>query len=203
MKLKKKKVYYEVLEIAKELAKNKEGTLFVIAPKKKFKNTYRLLYPQIVSHHYINEKGMSPVLKKLANLDGAILIGDDGELVAYGAMLKRTKTVPGFGTKHAAAAGITTHIKNATAILVSEGLDWIKVFQKGKVVVEMDSGDRPPSLVKHVVSFLTDQDTALLTTAGASAAILGFAPVMVISGTYLVIKTASGIIKKNLKYVFK
>jgi hypothetical protein len=203
MKLKKKKVYYDVLEIAKELAKNKEGTLFVIAPKNRFRNTYRLLYPQITAKHYINEKGMKPVLKKLANLDGAILIGDTGEIVAYGAMIKRTRTIPGFGTKHAAAAGITRHIEDSTAILVTEGLDWIKVFQKGKIVVEMDSGDKPPSLVKQVVSFLTDQDTALITTAGASAAILGFAPVMIISGTYLVIKTATGIIKKNLKYVFK
>lgn len=200
MRLKKKKVYHEVLEIAKELAKSKQGTLFVIAPKKKFRNTYRLLYPQIVSDYYINEKGMKPVLKKLANLDGAILVGESGELVAYGAMIKRTKTLTGFGTKHAAAAGITTHIGDATAILVSEGLDWIKVFQKGKVVVEMDSGDQSPSIVKQIVSFLTDQDTALITTAGASAAILGFAPVLIISGTYLVIKTATGIIKKNLKH---
>lgn len=203
MRIRKKKVYYEVLEVAKDLAKNKEGTLFVIAPKKKFKDTYKLLYPQIIPNHYINEKGMDAVLKKLATLDGAILVSNYGELVAYGAMLKHTKTLPGFGTKHAAAAGITNHIKDCTAILISDGLDWIKVFQRGKIVMEMDSGDRPQSLVKQMVSFLTDQDTALITTAGASAAILGFAPVMVISGTYLVIKTASGMIKKNLKYVFR
>ena len=203
MRLDKKKVYYEVLEIAKELAKKKKGTLFVIAPKHKFKRTYRLLYPQVLSNHYINEKGMKPVLEKFAELDGAILIGNDGALVAYGAMLRYIKTLQGFGTKHAAAAGITMHIKDSTAVLVSEGLDWIKVFQNGKIVVEMDSGDKPVSLERKIISFLTERDTALITTAGASAAILGFAPVLVISGTYLVVKTATGMIKKNLKDLFR
>jgi hypothetical protein len=48
---------------------------------------------------------------------------------------------------------------------------------------------------------LNDGDTALFTAAGVSAAILGFAPILVLSGTYLVARTAGGIIKKNIEKI--
>lgn len=57
------------------------------------------------------------------------------------------------------------------------------------------------STLKHsIASFLSDKNTALLTAAGISAAILGLAPTLVIGGTYLTVKTATGIIRKHLKF---
>ncbi len=196
--VKKEGVYNFILEIAKNLAEQKKGTLFIVAPKNKFKNTHDCLYPQLISGHSIFDKGAKELIQKLAELDGAFLIADNGELITYGARIKRSIPLKGYGTKHAAACGITSEIKDSTAILVSEETNWIKIFKSGQIVVEMDSTKKSPATLTHkVVGFLTDNDTALITTAGASAALVGFLPVVIVSGTYLAIKTASGIIKRG------
>ncbi len=199
-------VYEKILPIAKKIARSKEGALFIIAKPKKFEKTYDVLYPQLLTRHFLNEEGIEKVIEKLATLDGAVLIGDNGEIIAYGTKLKKSKAIPGFGTKHAAAAGITEYIKGSTAILVSEEVNWIKVFQNGKIVIEMDDEDTPKSLDEKIVSFLSDGDTALLTAAGISTALLGpvaIAPLIVVGGTYLAIKTATGVIKKNWNEIIR
>ena len=197
---KKEAVYNLLLETAKEIAKKKLGALFVIAPKDKFRGIYEPLYPQVVEKHKIFEKGSRELIIKLAELDGAFLISDEGTLVAFGARIIKSKALPGYGTKHAAAVGITSHIKNSCAILVSEETHWIKIFKSGKIILEMDSAKTPKSVMHKIVTFVTDNDTALLATAGVSAAIMGFIPVVIVSGTYLAIRTASGIIKKSLRH---
>ena len=196
---KKEEVYNFLLETSKEIAKKKLGALFVIGEKRKFRRIYEPLYPQVIESHRIFEKGAKELILKLAELDGSFLISDDGTIIAFGARIIKSKALPGFGTKHAAAVGITAHIKNSCAILVSEETQWIKVFKNGKIILEMDSSKTPETVMRNVVAFLTDNDTALLATAGASAAIMGFIPVVIVSGTYLAIKTASGIIRKSFK----
>jgi diadenylate cyclase len=194
------KSYECMMHVAKRIARSKEGALLVIAPKASFAGTYDLMFPQVMKGKYVGEKGMEKVLEKLAVLDGAVLISDKGELIAYGAKLKHSSPLPGFGTKHAAASGTTSKLAGSTAILVSEEENWIKVFQDGKVILETDSEDNPKPLEHKIISFLTDGDTALLTAGGLSAAILGapaLAPIMVVGGTYLALKTARGFIKKN------
>ena len=199
MKKVEKKVHDAVLDIAKEMAKKREGALFVIGPKNKFKKLYEPLFPQSRIKHKVYYKGMDEFLTKLATLDGAVIISNRGNILAYGSRLKRSRAVKGFGTKHAAAAGITGAIPGSTAILVSEEVNWIKVFKDGKIVLEMDPvAETSRSLNNKIISFLTDNDTALLTAAGASAALIGFSPVLVIGGTYLAVKTATGIISKSL-----
>tara|TARA_Y100000310_G_scaffold250395_1_gene256607 strand:+ start:6505 stop:7104 length:600 start_codon:yes stop_codon:yes gene_type:complete len=199
--MEKNKVYNDLLSISKRLAKRKEGALFIIAKEKATKKTYELLYPQVAKKKKLHEKGMHHVLERLSTLDGATIITPNGSIVAYGAKINKTKAVPGYGTRHAAAAGITRRVSDSTAILVSEESGWIRIFQDGKMVLETDSQDNPRSVQEKIVSFLTDKDTALLTAAGASTAIIGsaaVAPVLVVGGTYLAIKTAAGVIKKNL-----
>ncbi len=198
--MKKENVYSVILDIAKDIARTKEGALFIMAPKAKFKGTYKTLYPQIISKDImIDEKGISEVIIKLATLDGAVLITNNGNLFAYGVMIKKVKPLRGFGTKHAAAAGFTRAVKDSIAVLVDEGIDWIKVFKHGRIVLEMDSGKQKQSIENKIIKFLTNEDTAIISAAGISAAVLGFAPILVLSGTYLIIKGATGIIKKNLR----
>lgn len=196
---KKEITYNFLLETSKDIAKKKLGALFVVAPEDSFKNIYEPLYPQIISGHKIFEKGAKELILKLAELDGAFLVSDDGILIAFGARILQSKALPGYGTKHAAAVGITSHIKNSSAILVSEETGWVKIFKSGKIILEMDSSKTPPNVMHKVITFVTDNDTALLATAGVSAAIMGFIPVVVVSGTYLAIKTASGMIKRTFK----
>lgn len=196
----KRKVYEEVLHIAKQIARTKNGALFVLGEEKKLKKHYHLLFPQVFKENTLQEEGMSKVIAKLSTLDGAVLISYSGRIIAYGAKITLSKPIQGYGTKHAAAAGVTEQIPDATAILVSEESNWIKIFQEGKIIMEMDSEDNPKSLEDKIISFLSEGDTALLTAGGVSAAILGgaaVAPIMIVGGTYLAIKTATGFIKRN------
>ncbi len=202
----KHKVYEGVLHIAKHIARSKGGALFLLADERKVKNAYDLLFPNILTSHSLQEHGMDKVIGKLASLDGAVIISYSGKLIAFGAKLKKSSAVPGYGTRHAAASGVTSSIRNSTAILVSEESNWIKIFQEGKIVLEMDAEDNPKSMEDKIISFLSEGDTALLTAGGISAAILGgaaVAPIMIVGGTYLAIKTATGFIKRNWNAITK
>ncbi len=195
----KEAIYNKLILIAQKIAEKKQGALFIIGPKQRLKGAFESLYPQIINPHPIDEQGINAVVEKLAELDGACVFTDNGDFLAFGARVKKSIPLIGYGTKHAAATGITTLIPEATAILVSEESGWIKIFKEGKIVVEMDAQKTSPPLMDKVVSFVTDNDTALLTAAGASAALVGFLPVVVVSGTYLALKTASGMIKKSFE----
>jgi DNA integrity scanning protein DisA with diadenylate cyclase activity len=191
--------YNFLFDLSKEIAGKKLGALFVIAPEKHFKKIYEPLYPQVNGKTSIFERGSKELILKLAELDGAFLIGEDGKIVCFGARIRKSKALPGYGTKHAAATGITGYIKDSTAILISEETNWIKVFKNGNIVLKTDHKKLPKNVMDKVVGFVTDHDTALLATAGASAALAGLVPVVIVSGTYLAIRTASGIIKKTLE----
>lgn len=204
--MKKHDIYENIIAIAKDIAKMREGALFVIGDAARLNKAYKPLFPQIHKSFYIDQKGSNKVIEKLATLDGAVLISDNGKLIAYGAKLTSSKPIYGHGTKHAAASGITTNIKTATAILVSEEDNLIRVFQKGKIILEMDSYENPRALEDKIISFISEGDTALLTAAGVSAAILGGAiigPLAVVGGTYLAIKTAGGVIRRNWDSLIK
>ncbi|MDO8726366.1 MAG: diadenylate cyclase [Candidatus Methanoperedens sp.] len=188
-----------ILSISKSLAKDKMGALFVIADKVRIEGNYRPHYPQLQFTGNILSKGMDSVVEKLATLDGAMIFTPDGELLAYGSRILKSETLLGYGTKHAAAKGITSFDKTSTAVLVSEESGWIKVFQKGDIVLETDSVDIEPSTLEKVSSFLTNKDMALLASAGIAAATIGAPAVLVVGGAYLVVKTAGEVISSALK----
>ena len=192
-------VMRNILNISKRLAKDNQGGLFVIADRQKIDGFYRYHYPQIQFAGNLLSKGMGAVVEKLATLDGAIIFSPEGELIAYGSRILKSETLLGFGTKHAAARGITLFDNSITAVLVSEESGWIKVFQKGEIVLETDSVDIEPSTLDKVSRFLTNQDTALLASAGIAAAAIGATPVLIVGGAYMMIKTAGQIISSALK----
>jgi hypothetical protein len=188
-----------ILNISKRLAKDNQGALFVIADKQKIDGNYRHHYPQIQFAGNLLSKGMDAVVEKLATLDGAIIFTPEGELIAYGSRILKSETLFGFGTKHAAARGITLHDDTITAVLVSEESGWIKVFQKGDIVLETDAVDIEPSTLDKVSRFLTNQDTALLASAGIAAAALGAPVVLIVGGAYMMVRTAGQMISSALK----
>lgn len=188
-----------ILSISKSLAKDKKGALFVIADRGRIEGNYRPHYPQLQFTGSIMSKGMDAVVEKLATLDGAMIFTSDGVLLAYGSRILKSETLLGYGTKHAAAKGITSFDKTSTAVLVSEESGWIKVFQKGDIVLETDSVDIEPSTLEKVSSFLTNKDMALLASAGIAAATIGAPAVLVVGGAYLVVKTAGEVISSALK----
>ena len=77
---KRRKTFGIVLNVAKEIAKKRQGALFVIALEKRFKGNYDTLYPQIIKESArISDQGMERVLEKMATLDGAVLISTIGK----------------------------------------------------------------------------------------------------------------------------
>jgi diadenylate cyclase len=188
-----------ILNISKSLAKEKEGALFVIADPEKIKSHYRPHYPQIQFAGNILTKGMDAVVEKLATLDGAVIFSPDGAMIAYGSRILKSEEILGFGTKHAAARGITLFDDSFMAVLVSEETGWIKVFQKGEIVLETDSVDIEPSTLEKVSRFLTNKDMALLASAGIAAATIGGTPVLIVGGAYMVVRTAGSMISSALK----
>jgi diadenylate cyclase len=195
----KSEVMTAILNISKNLAKDKKGALFVIAESEKISGNYRPHYPQLQFSGNLLSKGMDSVVEKLSTLDGAVIFAPDGVLLAYGSRILKSETLIGYGTKHAAAKGITSYDKSATAVLVSEESGWIKVFQKGEIVLETDSVDIESSTLEKISSFLTNKDMALLASAGIAAA-AGFAPaVLIVGGAYMVVKTAGEVISSTFK----
>ncbi len=192
-------VMASILNISKSLAKDKKGALFIIAEQDNISGNYRPHYPQLQFSGNILSKGMDSVVEKLATLDGAIIFTPEGVLLAYGSRILKSETLLGYGTKHAAAKGITSFDKKSTAVLVSEESGWIKVFQKGEIVLETDAVDIEPSTLEKVSSFLTNKDMALLASAGIAAATIGAPAVLVVGGAYLVVKTAGEVISSALK----
>lgn len=195
----KSEVMRNILNISKRLAKDNQGALFIIADREKIEGNFRLHYPQIQFAGNLLSKGMDAVVEKLATLDGAMIFTPKGEMVAYGSRILKSETLLGFGTKHAAAKGITLYDDTVTAILVSEESGWIKVFQKGDIVLETDAVDIEPSTLDKVSRFLTNQDTALLASAGIAAAALGAPAVLIVGGAYMMVKTAGSMISSALK----
>lgn len=197
----KSEVMRVILNISKSLAKGQQGALFVIADREKIKSHYRPHYPQIQVAGNLLTKGMDAVIEKLATLDGAVILTPEGEMVAYGSRILKSEEILGFGTKHAAAKGITLFDNSFTAVLVSEETGWIKVFQKGDIVLETDSVDIEPTTLDKVSRFLTNQDMALLAGAGISVAagIVSAPAVLIVGGAYMVVKTAGSVISSALK----
>ncbi|MFA4957725.1 MAG: diadenylate cyclase [Candidatus Methanoperedens sp.] len=192
-------VMRNILNISKRLAKDNQGALFIIADRQKIDGNYRYHYPQIQFAGNLLSKGMNAVVEKLAMLDGAIIFSPEGEMIAYGSRILKSETLLGFGTKHAAARGITLFDDGITAVLVSEESGWIKVFQKGEIVLETDAVDIEPSTLDKVSRFLTNQDTALLASAGIAAAALGAPAVLIVGGAYMMVRTAGQMISSALK----
>jgi hypothetical protein len=192
-----------ILGVAKSISKSGEGGLIVIAERAEIEGLYETHYPQFTSSSQITEKGMNVVLEKLATIDGAMIVSPRGELISYGARLLRSTTLPGFGTRHAAASGITEAIPQATAVLISEESSWIKIFQNGSIVLEMDASEVNPNVMEKVAGFLTRGDTALLAAAFLSIVVVRVTPesIVFIGGAYLIVKSTFETISSLLKGV--
>lgn len=183
------KVMDVVLNIAKSISRSGEGSLIIIADRKDVEGLYETHYPQIQSESLLTQQGMNVVVEKLATIDGSVIITPVGELVAFGARVLKSTTLPGFGTRHAAAAGITESIPRATAILISEESSLIKIFQKGSIVIEMDSAEINPNAMEKVIAFLTRNDMALIVATGLSLAVqVPYYYIFLVGGSYLIVK---------------
>ena len=128
-----KQVEEKVLNVAIEVVKKGEGALFVIGGDV----TYDRLLKQKFEPFSVFDPGAEKILLGLAVIDGAVIIGRDGAVRDYSALIKDTKPLTGFGTRHAAA--LTAAKEDNIVVLCSEEERKIKIFRKGKMVMQVDA----------------------------------------------------------------
>ena len=135
------------LEIADEGREgNSIGTVFVIGDSRQVRrHTKQLVLNPF--HGYsknlrsILDPSLGETIKEFALLDGAFVVQDDGMVVSAGTYiipkLSNSKLLSGLGTRHQAAASITSHTQ-AMAIVVSQSTGTVLVFRHGKVVLKLE-----------------------------------------------------------------
>ena len=144
-------VFNTALNIACELAaqgrENKKiGTIFVLGDEEK---VMQLSQQMIINPFlgYSEEKlnilnpELEETIKELSAIDGAFVIKENGVLVTAGRHLNAavdSRDFPaGLGSRHIAAAGITT-VTKAVAIVISESSGNVTVFKNGKLFVTIE-----------------------------------------------------------------
>jgi len=125
-----KKLEETLIQVGLRIAKRGEGALMVLGEVK-----YKPLVEQSVPPFKIinNPK----LLETLALIDGAVIIDKQGVLESYGAMIKSTRTLRNFGTRHSAA--LSAAVKDNFVVIVSEEDKKVKILKKGKMIMQFDS----------------------------------------------------------------
>ena len=160
-KKKKKEIQKLLIDIAVKIAKQGKGCLFVI---KENGVKYDLLFEKDIKGFDIfkNERR----LEVLALIDCACIIDKKGNLIAYGANIKNVKSFKGFGTRHSAAY---TASEGNTAILASEEDRKVKIFQKGKLIMQLDPYEKNIEYkTGEAVNILESIGAGTITTIGAT-----------------------------------
>jgi diadenylate cyclase len=144
-------VFNTVLNIACELAaqgrENKKiGTIFVLGDNKKVMQLSRqmIINPFLgYSENQLNilNPELEETIKEFSSIDGAFIIKENGVLVTAGRHLNAAfgsrDFPPGLGSRHIAAAGITS-VTKAVAIVISESSGNVTVFKNGKLFVTIE-----------------------------------------------------------------
>ena len=96
-------------------------------------------------HRLVRSPRVQESVKEIAQMDGAFVIGGDGEVHAAGRNLNAPAEgltlSKGLGARHWAAAA-TSKVTDAIVIAVSESTGTVRVFQKGRVVLRIEPVDR-------------------------------------------------------------
>ncbi len=144
-------VFNAVLNIALELAaqgreSRKVGTIFILGDDEKVMQLSRQMIINPFSGYPENQLNilnpeLEETIKELSAIDGAFIIKENGVLVTAGrhlsAALDSKDFPPGLGSRHIAAAGITSLTK-AVAIVISESSGNVTIFKNGKLFVTIE-----------------------------------------------------------------
>jgi diadenylate cyclase len=144
-------VFNAVLNLACELAAQgreyrKVGTIFVLGDDDKVMQLSQQMiinpflgYPE--EQLNILNPELEETIKEFSAIDGAFIIKENGVLVTAGRHLNAapdSRDLPaGLGSRHIAAAGITS-VTKAAAIVVSESSGNVSVFKNGKLFVTIE-----------------------------------------------------------------
>ena len=147
----KPEVFNAALNIACELAaqgreSRKVGTIFVLGDDEKVMQLSRQMIINPFSGYSeeqlnILNPELEETIKELSAIDGAFIIKENGVLVTAGRHLNAalgSRDFPaGLGSRHIAAAGITS-VTKAVAMVISESSGNVTVFKNGKLFVTIE-----------------------------------------------------------------
>lgn len=89
----------------------------------------------------IHDPQLREAIKEFSAIDGAFVIREDGVLVTAGrhlnAALEGENLPQGLGSRHVAAAGITS-LTNSIAIVISESTGSVRIFKKGNILMDIE-----------------------------------------------------------------
>jgi DNA integrity scanning protein DisA with diadenylate cyclase activity len=142
-----------LIQVGLKIAKRGEGALFIVGDVK-----YKTLVDQSVKKFNVMKN--PKLLESLALMDGAVIIDKKGNLIVYGAMVKSTRTLKNFGTRHSAAFSASQ--KGNLVVVVSEEDRKVRILKDGKMVMQIDA------LQKNVEKSIS-QAVNLLESVGAGA----------------------------------
>lgn len=193
-----RKIEEKLIYIAIKLARRGEGGLFVIVSGKK--PEFKTLVEQNIKPFNVTQMKNEKLVESLAMIDGAVIINREGELTAYGAMIRNSVPFKGFGTRHAAA--LTASKNGNTSILSSEEERKVKIFKNGKYIMQLDALER--GIEKEVPSisrFFESVGAGFLGTLGAATLIPGWGVtiipgVIIFGGSYYALRS---ILDKTIK----
>ena len=146
-------VFETVLNIALELASQgregrQVGTIFVLGDHEKVLELSRqmIINPFMgykEEERNILDRNLKDTIKEFSAIDGAFVVRGDGVLVTAGrhlsAALENKDFPQGLGSRHIAAAGITS-VTGAIAIVISESTGTVRIFKKGQLFVDIEKG---------------------------------------------------------------
>lgn len=141
-------VFSETLNIALELASQgregrKVGTIFVLGDHERVLQLSRQMIINPFMGYSEEERNilnpdLMETIKEFSAIDGAFIVKENGVILTAGrhlnAAMESKDFPPGLGSRHIAAAGITS-VTRAVAIVLSESTGNVSVFKNGKLFV--------------------------------------------------------------------
>src|SRR3989338_540497 len=144
-------VFQAVLNLSIDLAdKGREGkplgTIFVVGDHEKVLQLSKQMIINPFKGYDEDERnilsgGLRETIREFAAMDGAFIISDTGIVLTAGRYLgaaTEDENLPrGLGSRHIAAAGITSLTK-AIAFVISESSGDVRIFKDGKIIMEIE-----------------------------------------------------------------
>jgi len=148
-------LFETVLNLSIELAdKGREGkpigTIFVVGDHEKVMQLSKQMIMNPFKGYDEDERNilssaLKETLRELSAMDGAFIVADDGTILTagryLGAATDESNLPRGLGSRHIAAAGITT-LTQAIAFVISESSGDVRIFRDGKIIMHIE---KPPS----------------------------------------------------------
>jgi DNA integrity scanning protein DisA with diadenylate cyclase activity len=137
------------INLAKEIGEEgregrKIGTAFIIGdPQELNKHLKQMIinpFYNITDKPKITDPDLKETIKNFAQLDGAFVINQEGEILSAGTYIDINTAEldfpDGFGTKHRACAALTKET-NAIAVVVSESGGKVRVLKQGRISIKV------------------------------------------------------------------